>query len=78
MDSAFRARRLGSREVISQVLHTSEQPKRNKMACRFATVTKEEIISINKVAVTKNTKMTAKFGLTTLNGKLFSLSNLIF
>ena len=32
MNSAFRARWLASSEVISQVLNTSEQPKKNKMA----------------------------------------------
>ena len=32
MNSAFRARWLASLEVISQVLFTSEQPKKNKMA----------------------------------------------
>ena len=32
MNSAFRARWLASSEVISQVLFTSEQPKKNKMA----------------------------------------------
>ena len=32
VNSAFRARWLASSEVISQVLFTSEQPKKNKMA----------------------------------------------
>ena len=32
MNSTFRARWLASSEVISQVLFTSEQPKKNKMA----------------------------------------------
>ena len=32
MNSAFRARWLASSEVISQVLFTSEQPKKNEMA----------------------------------------------
>ena len=32
MNSTFRARCLASSEVISQVLFTSEQPKKNKMA----------------------------------------------
>ena len=35
-------------------------------------------ISINEAAVTNNTKMTSNFGFTTLNGKLFNLSNLMF
>ena len=39
VNSAFRARWLANSEVISQVLFTSEQPKRNKLASRFATVT---------------------------------------
>ena len=32
VNSAFRARWLASSEVISQILFTSEQPKKNKMA----------------------------------------------
>ena len=32
MNSTFRARWLANSEVISQVLFTSEQPKKNKMA----------------------------------------------
>ena len=32
MNSTFRARWLASSDVISQVLFTSEQPKKNKMA----------------------------------------------
>ena len=32
MNSTFRASRLANSEVISQVLFTSEQPKKNKMA----------------------------------------------
>ena len=71
VNSAFRERWLASSEVISQVLFTSEQPKRNKMA-RFATVTKEKFIYINEAAVTKNTKMAAKFSLTALSGKIFN------
>ena len=36
VNSTFRARWLASSEVISQVLFTSEQPKKNKMAfCRY-------------------------------------------
>ena len=35
VNSAFRARWLASSEVISRVLVTSEQPKKNKMASRF-------------------------------------------
>ena len=48
------------------------------MASRFASVTEEEILSMNEEAVPKNTKMATKFGLTVFNGKLFNLSNLIF
>ena len=78
MNSTFRARWLASSEVISQVLFTSEQPERNKMASRFASVSEEEILSMNEEAVPKNTKMATKFGVTVFNGKLFNLSNLIF
>ena len=35
MNSTFRAHRLASSEVISQVLFTSEQPKENKVASRL-------------------------------------------
>ena len=78
MNSVFRARWLASSKVISQVLFTSEQPKKNKMASRFPSVSEEEILSMNEEAVPKNTKMATKFGLTVFNGKLFNLSNLIF
>ena len=46
------------------------------MASRFASVTEEQILSINEAAVPKNTKMATKFGLTVFNGKLFNLSKL--
>ena len=46
------------------------------MACRFASVTEEQILSINEAAVPKNTKMATKFGLTVFNGQLFNLSKL--
>jgi len=45
------------------------------MASRFASVSEEEIISINKEVVPKNTKMAPNFGLTVFNSKLFNLSN---
>ena len=77
MNSAFGARWLASPEVIIQVLFTSEQPKRNKMASRFASISKKEIISMNEEAVPKNTKMGTKFGGTVFNGKLFNFSSLI-
>ena len=48
MNSAFRARWLASSEVISQVLFTSEQPKKNKMASCFASVSQEKIHSMNR------------------------------
>ena len=64
--SAFGAFWLVNSEVISKVLFTSEQPKRNKMASCFASVSKEEIISINEEVVPKNTKMAPNFGLTVL------------
>ena len=63
MNSACGARWLASPEVIIQVLFTSEQPKRNKMASRFASISKKEILSMNKEAVPKNTKMETKFGI---------------
>ena len=78
MNSAFGARWLASSEVIIQVLFTSEQPKRNKMASRFASISEKEILSMNEEAVLKNIKMAAKFGVTVFNGELFNLSNLIF
>ena len=78
MNSAFGARWLASSEVIIQVLFTSERPKRNKMASRFASISEKEILSMNEEAVPKNTKMATKFGVTVFSGKLFNLSNLIF
>ena len=48
------------------------------MASRFASVTEEQILSINEAAVPKNTKMATKFGLTVFNGKLFNFSKLKF
>ena len=62
MNSAFGARWLAGSEVIIQVLFTSEQPKRNKMASRFASISEKEILSMNEEAVPKNTKMATKFG----------------
>ena len=62
MNSAFGARWLASSEVIIQVQFTSEQPKRNKMASRFASISEKEILSMNEEAVLKNTKMATKFG----------------
>ena len=78
VNSAFGVRWLASPEVIIQVLFTSEQPKRNKMASRFASISEKEILSMNEEAVPKNTKMATKFGVTVFNGKLFNLSSLIF
>ena len=78
MNSAFGARWLASLEVIIQVLFTSEQPKGNKMASRFASISVKEILSMNEEAVPKNTKKSTKFGVTVFNGKLFNLSSLIF
>ena len=46
------------------------------MASRFASVTEEQILSINKGAVSKNTNMATKLGLTVFHGKLFNLSKL--
>ena len=65
---------MASPEVIIQVLFTSEQRKRNKMASRFASIFEKEM---NEEAVPKNTKMATKFGVTVFNSKLFDLSSLI-
>ena len=78
MNSAFGACWLASPEVIIQVLFTSEQPKRSKMASRFASISEKEILSMNEEAVSKNTKMATKFGVTVFNAKLFNLSSFIF
>ena len=78
MKSAFGARWLASAEVIILVLFTSEQPKRNKMASRLASISEKEILSMNEEAVPKNTKMARKFCVTVFKGKLFNLSSLIF
>ena len=64
--------------MISQVLFSSGQLKRNKMASHFTSVSEEEILSMNEEAVPENTKMATKFGVTVFNGKFFNLSNLIF
>ena len=69
---------MASPEVIIQVLFTSEQPKRNKMASRFASFSEKEILSMIEEAVPKNTKMATKFGVTVFNATLFNLSSLIF
>ena len=61
VNSAFGARWLASPEVIIQVLFTSEQPKRNKMASRFASTSEKEILSMNEETVPKNTKMVTKY-----------------
>ena len=51
--------------------------EKNKMASQFASVTVEQMLSINKdAAPKKNTKMATKFGITVFNGKLFNLSKL--
>ena len=78
MNSAFGAPCLASPEVIIQVLFTSEQLKRNKMASRFASIFEEEILSMNGEAASKNTNMATKFGVTVFNDKLFNPSSLIF
>ena len=73
MNSAFGARWLASPEVLIQVLFTSEQPQRNKMGSIFASISKNEILSMNEEAVPKNTKIAIKFGVTVFNGKLFNI-----
>jgi len=47
MNSAFRERWLTSLEVISQVLFTSKQPKKNKMASHFQ---QSYIVLLNKLS----------------------------
>ena len=69
---------MASSEVIIQVLFTFEQPKRNKIASRFASISEKGILSMNEEAVLKNTKMATKFGVTVFNSKLFDLSSLVF
>ena len=49
--SFIRACWLASSVVISQVLFTSEQPKKNKMTSSFASVSEEKIFSMNEEAV---------------------------
>ena len=46
------------------------------MASHFASVTEEQILSINEAAVPKNTKMATKFRLTVFISMLFNLSKL--
>ena len=81
VNSPFGSRWLASPEVIFQastVLFTFEQPKRKKIASRFASISEKEILSMNEEAVPKSTKMATKFGVTVFNDKLFDLSSLIF
>ena len=73
MNSAFGARWLASPEVLIQVLFTSEQPKRNKMGSIFASISQNEILSMNEEAVPKNTKIATNFGVTVFKGKLFNI-----
>ena len=46
--------------------------KNNLIASRIASLTKEQILSINEATVPKHTKMAAKFGLIVVNGKLIN------
>ena len=48
------------------------------MVSRFVSIYEKEILSVNEEAVPKNTKMATKFGVTVFNGKLYTLSSLIF
>ena len=64
--------------MIIQVLFTSEQLERNKMASHFTWISEKEILSVNEEAVSKNTKMATKFGVIVFNDKFFNLSSLIF
>ena len=69
---------MASSEVINYVLFAALQPKKTKMASRFASVSEEEILLVNEEAVPKTQKMATKFCVTVFNGELFNLSNLIF
>ena len=69
MNSAFGARWFAGPEVIIQVLFTTEQPKRNKMASSFASISEKEFFSMNEEAVPKSTKMATEFGVAVFNGK---------
>ena len=63
-------------KVISQVLFTSEQPKKNKMVACFTSVSEKKFFE--RGDCTKKHKNGNKFGVTVFNDKLFNLSNLIF
>ena len=69
LNSAFHAFWLVNLELIGKVLFTSKQLKRNEMASRFASVSEEEIITINEEAVPKSTKMATNNNLIFWGGK---------
>ena len=56
--------------MISQIIFTYQQPKKKMDSC-FASVSEEEVLSMNEAVVPKNRKMATKFG------ELFNLSSLI-
>ena len=70
VNSNFWAHWLASSEVISQIIFTYQQPKKKMDSC-FASVSEEEVLSMNEAVVPKNRKMATKFG------ELFNLSSLI-
>ena len=74
MNSAFCAFWLAGSEVNDKYYTSSEQKEENKMASRFASVTEDQILSINEAAVPKNTKIATTFGLTVFNGELLNHS----
>ena len=45
------------------------------VSSRFASVSEEEILSMNEEAVPKNTKMATTFSVTVFNGKLYKISS---
>ena len=65
-----------AQRCIASTIHLRANREKNKMASRFASVTEEQILSINEADVPNNTEMATKFGLTVFNGKLFNLSKL--
>ena len=62
--------------LASSELNSKSYSPPSKQKEYFALVTKEQILSINEMAVSKNTKTATKFGLTVFNGRLLNLSKL--
>ena len=66
MDSDFRASWLTA--VLGLSLDIRSFGRRFKMAFRFTTVSKDEILAVNEAAAPKNTKKETKFGLSAFTG----------